>query len=250
MSHRRNPFNKKEEEETDLKKMSRGLPDFKNFPEVTNRPDQEIQNVDTERQQKIFARKAANASNFNSPIVRGQLESQVKEAIKPPTPQFLASNKRAAKERWGYDMPEEQFKSKGMVVRGKKPVGMVQGEGQTPTGRRREHEAIHFALEKLGEHYGNYAQGYAQKKMNELIHPSVSNHLSSHLSQVGYHPSAHPMELVTHLYEMLHDPKLREMMRHSNPEFKEKEREIMHHAKKSWNAIRNFASKLRPEDVG
>jgi hypothetical protein len=55
-------------------------------------------------------------------------------------------------------------------------------------------------------------------------------------------------EGIPHLYEMLHDPKTRDMMRHTNPEFKNKEREIMTHAKKNWNAIRDFASRLKVGD--
>jgi hypothetical protein len=251
MSHRRNPFHKQEEEETDLKKMSRGLPKFKNLPKVTSRPDQEIQNIDSDRQVKMFAQKVANDSAFPQQSIRSDIESQIKQGIKKPTPQYLEASRKAAKDRWNYDISDNQLTNMGIVAGGtsqKRPLGMVRDEGSIPTSRRREHEAIHLSLGQIGKKYGHKMEEYAQKKMNDLIHPIVSEHLSNHLHQIGYHRNSHHKELVTHLYEMLHDPKTRDIMRYTNPKFKNNEREIMYHAKKNWNAIRDFASKLKVGD--
>ena len=250
---RRNPFKKKEEEQTDLQKMARGLPEFKNFPTVNNRPDQEIQNVDTDRQSKMFAQKVANASAFKDMNIKMDIESKVRGATKPLKPEYIKANVNAAKERFNYDMSPDEVTSRGLVAQGsavKRPMGMVQNEGGIPTARRREHEAIHFMMDDLAKKYGHGIASYAQEKMNKLIHPAVVDHLAGYLSQVGYGKSAHRLELVPHLYEMLNDPKTREWMRHTSPNFKQNEKETMGQAKKSWNAILDFAANLRAGDEG
>jgi hypothetical protein len=127
----------------------------------------------------------------------------------------------------------------------KKPVGMVAGEGNYPTGARRQHEAIHLLLDDLGKKYGYKISNHAQDRINQLIHPDIRDHLAIHMSKVGYSPEAHHSEYAPHLYEMLHDPKTRDLMRKTNPEFANKEKELMGHAKKSWKAILDFAKNLK-----
>lgn len=248
--NRRNPFNKTEDE-IDLKKMSRGLPEFKNFPKVSNRPDQEIQNVNTKRQARIFSRKAATQSAFPQNSIKEDIADKAYAVSKPKSSEYTKAQQHAAKQRFNYDLSEEQATSRGAVLQGssvKKPLGFVSGEANYPTTARREHEAIHLTMDELGKKYGHGISKHAEKRMNELIHPSVSEHLAKHLINVGYHKSTHDKELIPHLYEMLHDLKTRDIMRHTNPEFKQKEKEIMNQAKKSWKAIRDFAYKLKAGD--
>lgn len=238
-------------ENKDLEKMSRGLPEFKNFPKVTSRPDQEIQNIDTKRQARMFSQKAATHSAFPKGSTRDKIEDSVYQIAKPDSAEHIKAQQHASKERFNYDLPEKQITSRGAVVGAssmKKPVGMIAGEGNYPTSARRQHEAIHLAFDDLGKKYGTDISRHAEERMNDLIHPSVKEHLAEHLSKVGYHKGIHGKEFLPHLYEMLHDPKTRDMMRHTNPEFKNKEREIMTHAKKNWNAIRDFASRLKVGD--
>jgi GNAT superfamily N-acetyltransferase len=238
-----------EESKPNLQKMSRGLPEFKNFPKVTSRPDQEIQNIDTERQAKMFGRKAAANSVFSE---RDPYNTLIKEkfyqAARPFDEKTINENISAAKAKFDYDMPKEQFTHIGLVGQGdliKKPVGMVAGEGNYPTGARRQHEAIHLLLDDLGKKYGYKISNHAQDRINQLIHPDIRDHLAIHMSKVGYSPEAHHSEYAPHLYEMLHDPKTRDLMRKTNPEFANKEKELMGHAKKSWKAILDFAKNLK-----
>jgi len=241
-----------EKEETDLKKMSRGLPEFKNFPKVTNRPDQEVQNTDTKRQVNIFAEKAKNYSKYRKDsYYGGKIRDQVKPFVSKPRNETYLANKVAFKDRYGYDLPKDQFENTGVAIGGSvmdAPVAAVSGEGKNITGKRREHEAIHHTFNLLGKKYGEEIAEYAKNKTNELIHPSVKDILSNHMKKVGYGEKSHVSEFLPHLYEMLHDPKTRDMIGHTVPEFKQNEREIMNHAKKSWNAIRDFTSKLKAGD--
>lgn len=57
----------------DMQKMSRPRITFPNFPEITNRPDQNVRTLENERQKKIYGRQVANAEfrdrdpNFKRP---------------------------------------------------------------------------------------------------------------------------------------------------------------------------------------
>lgn len=241
------------EKSEDLEK-TRGLLDFKNLPKVNSRPDQQVQNVDTRRQIDLFSRKVSNEqlrnnyhdqSDRDRKIIRNSIAGDIRHIVR--TPRDLSSATQSDFKRMGVNIPKEHLENYGMVVHTNdgKSHGFVLGEGKRPTGNRREHEGIHYQMEELGNKYGKDVQDHAQDSMNSLIHPDVLNHLSTYMQKVGYHPSSHRTEFIPHLYEMLHDPETRDIIRQTNPDFGPNEQGIMDNAKKSWTAIRDFASNLK-----
>lgn len=218
------------------------------FPKLktTTRPDQQVQNVDTPNQEKLFSHKVAldAVGRDRRDMTRLAVQRHLKEA---KNPNLAIQNVKNLEEDTGAKLDPKDLISSGAVMSTPNRVahghGMTHDENANPTSQRREHEAIHILFQDLAHKHGKELHDHAQKEMNNLIHPDVRSALSTHMNWAGYAPEKHPTEYLSHLYEMLHDPKSRTMMVATSGQ-KHNERDLMGKAKKSWNAVRAFAGKL------
>ena len=180
--------------------------------------------------------------------IRGRYAKDIKNAVhNPHQPENVSHVQEHFKNTKGVNLDPDFIRTHGAVVGidGKFSAGSVSNEGSYPTGNRRQHEGIHHLFNEIHRAYGEDTANHARQGVDRLIHPGVAGTLNTYLGNINYAPNTHENERVTHLYEMLHDPKVRDTMRQMDPEFARNEREIMGHAKKSWGAIRGFAEKMR-----
>lgn len=241
---------------------SRGRLTFPKFKRINNRPDQQIQSVDNDRQADIYARKTLNAvdinqfySNPNMPKYKQRImqENNRNKHVKDlghsiKTQMSPSDHEKTLKyfSRKGKVIPPEVVSHFGQVSYGNEGAqhhGMVSGEGQHYTGHRREHEAIHYTLRDMHQKYGPEVADQVSGHLEKIIHPDVHGVLNDYLQNTGYSDTKN--EIVTHLYELLHDPKTRESVRQFSPDFANNERDIMGKAKRSWDAVRHYAKNLK-----
>lgn len=241
-------------------KKSRSRFAFPKFKKLTNRPDQEIQSVDTDRQAKIFSKKVTNTVRDNEFFadpslpkykqksiqdhLRGNAAREIYNSTKYDMDPERVSSEKGVFDSMGKDVPTEVLGASGAVVgtSGKRSFGRVTGESKNPSGTRRDHEAIHYLFNDMELKYGKDVSDHAKGHVESLIHPDVHSVLNEYLLQTGY--SSTDGEIVTHLHEMLHDPNTRKAIGQFSPEFASKERDIMNKAKKSWDAVTDFANNL------
>lgn len=228
-------------------RKNRGTFKLPRFTKLNPRQDQEVQQVDTPRQQEIYSRKVAG--HFGKP--GGFTFSQAKEMsarhIKDVThPLVHERNVRALKDRFGVSLSPKELSSSGAVMGdNRRSFGMVHGEGANPTSRRREHEAVHMVFNDLKQKYGQEEHDRVLSEAIGKIHPEVRQALSEHMSNVGYAPHTHDHEYIPHLFEMLHDPSTRKMM--GGTARNSYGKGMIDKAKKSWKDIVNYAKTVKPK---
>lgn len=224
----------------------RGSLKFKNFPKMSTRPDQEIQNIDTTRQQDMFSRKVANSF--------GRSYGNRDQALMASRAHFgsVSGGKAIADElnrrTKTIDFKPEDFSSAGAVMSdsgGKVSHGYVSNEGDRPESSRRGHEALHHQFNIFDKTVPGGAEK-AYRLANDHIHPDVHAILGDYLTKIGYDPTEHHREKVSHLYEMLKDPKTRQAIHGLTGGLNQ---DIMNKAKQSWKGLTQWAKYLTPKDL-
>jgi hypothetical protein len=81
---------------SDMQKMSRPRITFPNFPEITNRPDQNVKLLETERQKKLYGRQVANAEHRDRKVEKPVRLSGSRTPIRSKNELIDAHGKRVA----------------------------------------------------------------------------------------------------------------------------------------------------------
>lgn len=233
-----------------LLQKDRGSIRFKNIPKVTTRPDMQIQNIDTRRQADMFSRHAAQTlhdSPTNRAASKDALDSHFSEKIDMNNDSNVSSDQRYFRELFDKDIPKETLAQTGAVVSNsrqpQRQKGYVFNETGVGGGSVRQHEGIHYLFNSLGPE----GSQKAYTKANSLIHPDVRSAMSKYLTNVGYSENGHFKEMVPHLSQIMIDKHFRDMFEAAGETHLD--RDFMTKAKQSWQNIRNWAAKVKPEDL-
>lgn len=233
---------------------SRPALQFPHFTQKWTRPDQEIQNIDTDQQRQMAVSKLAGPLDYEGEAKQLAHEWVFKQ-LQPRKAQaeLYAANKK----RQDVDVKPEEVQVAGFVGQSlsgpARPMGFVSNEAGSGKNTTRAHEGIHWLIYKIANEHDsddNYASDIEHRiysHLNSVIPEDLHEHLGAFLSKQGYTPEQMAKEKAPWLYNILTVPSTRNVFLMNVP--KEQHQEMITKAKQTWDKIVDVARNLTPKDV-
>jgi hypothetical protein len=218
-------------------KKSRGRLEFPNA--IPTRQDQQVAPISTQRQARIFAIRS-EAEDFP----RDANEAEIVDNINKHK---LSNIIRTLHEKSGIKLGKSPSYDTGVTFGGgsEPPLAYALNDAEE---YHKEHEAIHMALYNIGHKYGAESQAKVTNSLNKMIHPHVKKMIHHLVLRLGYRPDDAVNEYVPYLHGILHNSGRRSQFKKANGLSDLALNHYMGHAKKSWNAIREFGKNYKPEE--